>query len=57
MNGVQVRGLIQAFDRFSIILNDNQKQQFIYKHAISTIVPQKPIMVEFSKKQTVEARA
>jgi host factor-I protein len=57
MNGVQVRGIIQAFDRFSITLIVNQKQQLIYKRAVSTIVPQKPVKVEVSLKQTVEAEA
>lgn len=55
MNGVQVRGIIQAFDRFSITLIVKQKQQVVYKHAVSTIVPQKPVKVEVSTKQTVEA--
>jgi host factor-I protein len=55
MNGVQVRGIIQTFDRYSITLIVNQKQQLIYKRAVSTIVPQKPVKVEVSTKQTVEA--
>jgi host factor-I protein len=50
MNGVQVRGI-----SFSITLIVNQKQQLIYKRAVSTIVPQKPVKVEVSTKQTVEA--
>ena len=39
MNGFQLRGVITGFDSFSVLLQTDGKQQFIYKHAISTIVP------------------
>ena len=39
MNGFQLRGVITAFDNFSVLLQTEGKQQFIYKHAISTMVP------------------
>ncbi len=39
-NGFQMRGTIAGFDTFTVILDTDGKQQMIYKHAISTIVPQ-----------------
>lgn len=43
MNGFQLRGLITGFDTFVVILDSDGKQQIIYKHAISTIVPYRPV--------------
>lgn len=42
-NGFQLRGSIRGFDSFTILLETDGKQQMIYKHAVSTIVPQKQI--------------
>ena len=39
MNGFQMRGTITGFDAFVVILDSEGRQQIIYKHAISTIVP------------------
>ena len=39
MNGFQMRGVITGFDSFVVILESDGKQQMLYKHAISTIVP------------------
>ena len=43
MNGFQIRGYITGFDAFIVVVNTDGKQQFIYKHAISTITPEHPI--------------
>ena len=43
MNGFQMRGFITGFDAFTVVLTSDGKQQIIYKHAISTIVPERPI--------------
>ena len=43
MNGFQLRGVITGFDSFSLVLDSDGRQQFIYKHAVSTIVPLRPI--------------
>ena len=43
MNGFQMRGIIRGFDNFIVIMDSDGKQQMIYKHAISTIIPPKPI--------------
>ena len=41
LNGFQLCGLIKGFDNFTVLLETEGKQQLIYKHAISTFVPQK----------------
>ena len=43
VNGFQLKGNIRSFDNFTIILDAMGKQQMIYKHAISTITPAKPV--------------
>lgn len=43
MNGFQMRGVITGFDPFVITLESEGKQQVIYKHAVSTIVPIRPV--------------
>ena len=43
MNGFQMRGFITGYDAFVVVLDTDGKQQVIYKHAISTIVPIRPV--------------
>ena len=43
MNGFQMRGYVTGFDAFTVVLTSDRKQQRIYKHAISTLVPERPI--------------
>ena len=43
MNGFQLRGTITGFDCFVVILDSEGRQQVIYKHAISTIAPRRPV--------------
>ncbi len=49
-NGVRLKGFVKAFDNFVILVKD-VNQQFIYKHAISTIVPEKDIDIRFESEQ------
>ena len=46
MNGFQMHGIVRGFDGFTVILDSDGKQQLIYKHAISTIVPPRPLSLE-----------
>ena len=46
MNGFQLHGVVRGFDNFTVVLETNGKQQLIYKHAISTVVPPRPIPLE-----------
>ncbi|ACV58515.1 RNA chaperone Hfq [Alicyclobacillus acidocaldarius] len=43
VNGFQIRGLVRAFDNFTIVVETDGKQQLIYKHAISTFAPMRPV--------------
>ena len=43
MNGFQLRGIITGFDSLVVVLVSDGKQQMIYKHAISTLAPMKPL--------------
>ena len=43
MNGLQMRGYVTGFDAFSVVLTSDGKQMFVYKHAISTITPERPV--------------
>lgn len=46
MNGYQLRGTVRGFDPFVVILHTDDKQQMIYKHAISTIIPERAVALE-----------
>ena len=43
MNGFQLRGTVAGYDNFVVVLVSDGKQQMIYKHAISTLAPMKPM--------------
>lgn len=43
MNGFQLRGIITGYDSFVVVLVSDGKQQMIYKHAISTLAPIRPL--------------
>ena len=49
VNGFQMHGVIRAYDGFTVVLDSDGRQQLIYKHAISTIIPPKP--VELSREE------
>ena len=43
MTGFQLHGIVRGFDGFTVVLDSDGRQQLIYKHAISTVVPPRPI--------------
>ena len=43
VNGFQMHGVIRAYDGFTVVLDSDGRQQLIYKHAISTIIPPRPV--------------
>ena len=43
MNGFQMRGIVTGYDPFVVVLDSDGRQQVIYKHAISTIAPIRPV--------------
>ncbi len=42
VNGIKLQGTIESFDQFVVLLR-NQVSQMVYKHAISTVVPTRPV--------------
>ncbi len=42
-NGFQFKGFVRGFDNFTVILESDGRQNLVYKHAISTIIPSKYI--------------
>lgn len=45
VNGYQIKGNIRSFDSFTILLDVDGKQQLVYKHAVSTIIPLRNISI------------
>ncbi len=42
MSGVKLSGRIKSFDKYSVVLETNNQEQLIFKHAISTVVVSRP---------------
>lgn len=49
VNGFQLKGVLRGFDNFTVVLDSEGKQQMVYKHAISTIMPSRPINLSFER--------
>ncbi len=49
VNGFQIKGVVKGFDNFTVVLDVEGKQQMVYKHAISTIVPFKNVSLLMEK--------
>ncbi|MBP7737899.1 MAG: RNA chaperone Hfq [Spirochaetes bacterium] len=43
VNGVPIKGKVLSFDNFTILMEVEKRQNLIYKHAVSTMVPMRPI--------------
>lgn len=46
MNGFQLRGVVRSFDSFIVLIDADGRQQMIYKHAISTVAPARPVSLD-----------
>ena len=46
MNRFQLRGVVRSFDSFVVLIDADGRQQMIYKHAISTVAPARPVSLE-----------
>ena len=44
-NGFQFRGIVKGFDSYIVILDCDGRQNLVYKHAMSTVVPSRPISI------------
>lgn len=49
-NGVRLKGIIKGFDNFVILLKE-VSQQLIYKHAVSTIIPERDVDLRFEESE------
>lgn len=56
VNGIKLQGRIESFDQYVIMLRNNASQM-IYKHAISTIVPVRPVRVVLEEGGAAESEA
>lgn len=43
VNGYQIKGVVRSFDNFTLLLEVEGKQQLVYKHAVSTIIPMRNV--------------
>lgn len=48
INGYQIKGNVRSFDNFTILLDVDGKQQLVYKHAVSTIIPVRNITINMA---------
>lgn len=43
VSGVQFKGIVRGFDQFTVVLEGQGRMQLVYKHAIASIVPLRPV--------------
>ncbi|AWK15221.1 RNA chaperone Hfq [Candidatus Fukatsuia symbiotica] len=56
VNGIKLQGQIESFDQFAIVLR-SKVNQMVYKHAISTVVPDRQVSLHKDNNPTVSAAA
>ena len=54
LSGFQIRGYVTGFDNYTVVLDCEGKQELIYKHAISTIIPTYPVNFISAQKEQAE---
>jgi host factor-I protein len=42
-NGFQIRGTVESFDSYTILIESEGKEQLVFKHAVSTVVPRRSV--------------
>ena len=55
MSGVKLSGRIKSFDKYSVVLESNNQEQLIFKHAISTVVVSRPVHSQAASAQAAAA--
>lgn len=53
VNGIKLQGQIESFDQFVVLLK-NSVSQMVYKHAISTVVPSRPVKLPLADENEEE---
>ena len=56
MNGFQIKGMIRGFDQFTIVVDSMGRQQMVFKHAISTVTPAKPLGTKPAEEKPAEEK-
>lgn len=54
VNGIKLQGQIESFDQYVVLLR-NTVTQMVYKHAISTVVPARAVLLDNEQQGTEEA--
>lgn len=52
VNGFQLKGIVNGFDNYVIVLDSDGKQMLVYKHAVTTITPLKAILFSEDDSET-----
>ncbi|NLM20753.1 MAG: RNA chaperone Hfq [Peptococcaceae bacterium] len=52
INGFQLKGTVKGFDNFTVLLDFEGKQQMVYKHAISTVMPLRHVNLHAGNEET-----
>jgi host factor-I protein len=55
VNGIKLQGQVESFDQFVVLLK-NSVSQMIYKHAISTVVPSRPVKFSFDGADSADSK-
>jgi len=53
VNGIKLQGTVESFDQFVVLLR-NSVSQMVYKHAISTVVPSRPVRMSMKDEDDAE---
>ncbi len=56
VNGIKLQGQIESFDQYVVLLK-NTVTQMVYKHAISTVVPARPVSVPYENPAVAGAQS
>lgn len=54
VNGYQLKGHIKGFDNFTVVLENDGRQQLVYKHALSTITPMRNVNLALATQREEE---
>ncbi len=57
VNGYQIKGAVRSFDNFTLLLEVEGKQQLVYKHAVSTIIPIRNVSLRSTEGEIEEGEA
>lgn len=55
VNGIKLQGVVIGFDSFCVMLRRENHVQVVYKHAISTIMPNEPVKLQPGGEESTEA--